>query len=214
MKDKMRNISKKEIKNMDRFRRANLLTSLSGIKAAMLVATLSKKNISNVAIFSSLIHLGSNPGLIGLLIRPQTKRVSDTYENIKFNNTFTINHVNKDIIKKAHYTSAKTHSNTSEFDDVGLHEEYIDGFKSPFVKESHIGLGLIYSDEILLSNDCTLIIGEIDNIKLNGDLSIENGKIDYSESCSVAVDGISNYYELNLIEKHDYIGSRKIPKKN
>ena len=39
-------------------------------------------------------------------------------------------------------------------------------------------------------------------------------KIDYSQSCSVAVDGISNYYELNLIEKHDYIGSRKILKKN
>ena len=88
MKDKMRNISKKEIKKMDRFRRANLLTSLSGIKAAMLVATLSKKNISKVAIFSSLIHLGSNPGVIGLLIRHQTKRVSDTYENIKFNNKY------------------------------------------------------------------------------------------------------------------------------
>ena len=91
----MRNISKKEIIEMDRFTRANLLTSVSGIKAAMLVATLSIKNISNVAIFSSVIHLGSNPGLIGLLIRPQTKRVSDTYQNIKFNNTFTINHVNK-----------------------------------------------------------------------------------------------------------------------
>ncbi len=198
---------------MDRFTRANLLTSLSGIKAAMLVGTLSKTNVSNVTIFSSTVHLGSNPGLIGLLVRPQTIRVSDTYKNIKSNNTFTINHVNKDIIKKAHYTSAKTLSNTSEFDDVGLQEEYIDGFKSPFVKESDIGLGLIYSDEILLSNDCTLIVGEIDNIKLNNDLSIENGLIDLSEACSIGVDGISNYYELNLTEKHNYIGGGKFPNK-
>lgn len=213
MKDKMRKICKKEIIEMDRFTRANLLTSLSGIKSAMLVSTLSKTNVSNVAIFSSVVHLGSNPGLIGILIRPQTKRVSDTYQNIKYNNTFTINHINKDIIKKAHYTSAKTPSNTSEFDDVGLQEEYIDGFKSPFVKESDIGLGLIYSDEILLSNDCILIIGEIDNIKLNNNLSIENGLIDFSKSCSVGVDGISHYYELNLIEKHDYIGTGKFPNK-
>ena len=60
MKDKMRNICKKEIVEMDRLKRANLLTSLSGIKAAMLVGTLSRENISNVAIFSSIIHLGSN----------------------------------------------------------------------------------------------------------------------------------------------------------
>tara|TARA_Y100001935_G_C17167518_1_gene438504 strand:+ start:114 stop:758 length:645 start_codon:yes stop_codon:yes gene_type:complete len=213
MKDKMKNLTKNDITKMDRFDRVNLITSVSGIKAAMLIGTISKLSISNVAIFSSIIHLGSNPPLIGLLIRPQTKRVSDTYQNIKFNNTFTINHVNKDIIKKAHYTSAKTHSNTSEFDDVELNEEYIDGFKSPFVKESDIGLGIIYRDEILLTNDCTLIIGEIDNIKLNSDSSIENGLINYSESCSVAVDGISNYYELNLIEKHNYIGRGKLPKK-
>ena len=153
MKDKMRNICKKEILEMDRLKRANLLTSLSGIKAAMLVGTLSKKNISNVAIFSSIIHLGSNPSLIGLLIRPQTKRTSDTYSNIKSNKVFTINHVNKNMIKKAHYTSAKTDSSTSEFNDVGLTEKYVDNFKSPFVKESYIGLGLIYNDEILLSNN-------------------------------------------------------------
>ena len=41
MKDKMRNIYKKEIIEMDRFERVNLLTSLSGIKAASLVGTVS-----------------------------------------------------------------------------------------------------------------------------------------------------------------------------
>ena len=35
MKDKMRNICKKEILEMDRLKRANLLTSLSGIKAPL-----------------------------------------------------------------------------------------------------------------------------------------------------------------------------------
>ena len=212
MKGKMINITKKNIENMNRFDRANLISSISGIKPAMLVGTVSKKNISNVAIFSSIIHLGSNPGLIGLLIRPQNKRVSDTYENIKLVKSFTINHINEDIIKKSHYTSAKTNSNTSEFDDVKLTEEYINNFHSPFVKESDIGIGLLFSQEILLSNNCKLIIGEIDNIKLNKNIATNEGIIDLTSSNSVGVDGIGTYYNLSKSQQHIYVGSKQIPK--
>tara|TARA_Y100001980_G_C14477192_1_gene256318 strand:+ start:275 stop:925 length:651 start_codon:yes stop_codon:yes gene_type:complete len=212
MKDKMKNLSKKDIMKMDRFDRVNLISSVSGIKAAMLIGTISKHNISNVAIFSSIIHLGSNPALIGLLIRPQTKRVSDTYQNIKSNKSFTINHVNKNIISKAHYTSAKTSSNTSEFDDVGLTEEYIGNLQSPFVKEADVGLGLIYCDEISLSNKCILVIGEIDNIKLRNDLADVNGLINLSNYNSIGVDGIGHYYKLNLTKNYEYVGTRKVPK--
>ena len=212
MKDKMKNLTKKDIIKMDRFDRVNLISSVSGIKAAMLIGTISKHNISNVAIFSSIIHLGSNPALIGLLIRPQTKRVSDTYQNIKSNKSFTINHVNKNIISKAHYTSAKTSSNTSEFDDVGLTEEYIGNLQSPFVKEADVGLGLIYCDEISLSNKCILVIGEIDNIKLRNDLADVNGLINLSNYNSIGVDGIGHYYKLNLTKNYEYVGTRKVPK--
>ena len=212
MKDKMKNLSKKDIMKMDRFDRVNLISSVSGIKAAMLIGTISKHNISNVAIFSSIIHLGSNPALIGLLIRPQTKRVSDTYRNIKSNKSFTINHVNKNIISKAHYTSAKTSSNTSEFDDVGLTEEYIGNLQSPFVKEADVGLGLIYCDEISLSNKCILVIGEIDNIKLKNDFADVNGLINLSDCNSIGVDGIGHYYKLNLTKNYEYVGTRKVPK--
>ena len=208
----MKNLSKKDIMKMDRFDRVNLISSVSGIKAAMLIGTISKHNISNVAIFSSIIHLGSNPALIGLLIRPQTKRVSDTYQNIKSNKSFTINHVNKNIISKAHYTSAKTSSNTSEFDDVGLTEEYIGNLQSPFVKEADVGLGLIYFDEISLSNKCILVIGEIDNIKLKNDFADVNGLINLSDCNSIGVDGIGHYYKLNLTKNYEYVGTRKVPK--
>ena len=207
----MRNIYKREIIEMDRFERVNLLTSLSGIKAASLVGTISNRNVSNVAIFSSIIHLGSNPPLVGLLIRPQTKKISDTYVNIKSNNSFTINHVNENIIKKSHYTSAKTDSAKSEFDDVGLTEEYIDNFLSPFVKESDIGFGLLYDEEILLSNNCKLIIGEIDNIKLNKNIKSKNGIIDLANSNSIGVDGIGTYYKLSKSECHEYIGKTSLP---
>ena len=212
MKDKMKNLTKKDIIKMDRFDRVNLISSVSGIKAAMLIGTISKHNISNVAIFSSIIHLGSNPALIGLLIRPQTKRVSDTYQNIKSNKSFTINHVNKNIISKAHYTSAKTSSNTSEFDDVGLTEEYIGNLQSPFVKEADVGLGMIYCDEISLSNKCILVIGEIDNIKLKNDFADVNGLINLSDCNSIGVDGIGHYYKLNLTKNYEYVGTRKVPK--
>ena len=213
MKDKMRNIYKNDIIKMDRFERANLLTSLSGIKAASLVGTVSNQSVSNVAIFSSIIHLGSNPGLVGLLIRPQTKKISDTYVNIKSSKSFTINHVNKNIIKKSHYTSAKTESSSSEFDAVGLTEEYIDNFLSPFVKESDIGFGLLYNQEILLPNNCKLIVGEIDSIKLNKNIKSENGIIDLANSDSIGVDGIGTYYKLIKSESHEYIGTSILPNK-
>ena len=49
-----------DIINLDRFYRINLINSITGIKPANLVGT--KNNISeNLAIFSSLVHNGSNP---------------------------------------------------------------------------------------------------------------------------------------------------------
>ena len=52
-----------DIKNLDKVYRLNLINSITGIKPANLIATRSKNGVDNVAIFSSVVHLGSNPAI-------------------------------------------------------------------------------------------------------------------------------------------------------
>ena len=59
--------SKKDIINASRIHRLNLINSITGIKPANLIGTISKDGHTNLAIFSSVIHLGSNPALIDSL---------------------------------------------------------------------------------------------------------------------------------------------------
>ena len=61
-----------EILDLDRVFRLNLINSVTGFKPAVLIATKSRDGQENVAIFSSVVHLGSTPPLIGFIMRPTT----------------------------------------------------------------------------------------------------------------------------------------------
>ena len=63
--------TKADFENMSRVERLNLINSCSGIKPANLIGTQSAAGQPNVAIFSSVVHLGSNPALFGMVFRPQ-----------------------------------------------------------------------------------------------------------------------------------------------
>ena len=56
-----------DIRNEDRLRRLNLINSVTGIKPANLIGTISEAGVPNLAIFSSVFHLGTNPALRQLL---------------------------------------------------------------------------------------------------------------------------------------------------
>ena len=73
--------SDEDIIHMPKVRRLNIINSITGIKPANLIGTMIKNNL-NLAIFSSVVHLGSNPALIGFILRPQQKIRRHTYENI------------------------------------------------------------------------------------------------------------------------------------
>ena len=120
-----------DIKNLDKVYRLNLINSITGIKPANLIATRSKDGVDNVAIFSSVVHLGSNPAMIGFVMRPQSNINSDTYQNILDSKCYTINHITEKIYKKAHMTSGKT--DQSEFDILDIDKESCD-FEGSFYK--------------------------------------------------------------------------------
>ena len=118
---------------MEKVERLNLINSCTGYKSANLIATKSENGESNVAIFSSITHLGSDPALLGFIMRPTTVP-RDTYKNIKETGFFTVNHITENMIADAHHTSANYDFGVSEFDKTNLEEEYKNEIDFPFVK--------------------------------------------------------------------------------
>ena len=117
--------TKQEIQQMDRVKRLKLINSVSGIKPANLIGTSDIEGRTNLAIFSSVLHLGSDPALLGFIVRPTGEVSRHTYENIMQNGEYTLNHVHRSFMERAHYTSAKFEKEVSEFEACHLTEEFI-----------------------------------------------------------------------------------------
>ena len=117
----MAKFSLDDINQMHHLYRINLINSCSGYKSANLIGTKDSAGTSNVAVFSSITHLGSNPGLLGFFLRPTTV-IRNTYDNIKTTGKYTLNHIHEGILEDAHHTSAKYDSSISEFDVTSLIE--------------------------------------------------------------------------------------------
>ena len=135
----MQHFNTNDIQGFSKLYRLNLINSITGYKSANMIGTKSNSGQENVAIFSSITHLGSNPALLHFTLRPNTVP-RDTYKNIKENYFFTVNHVSLGQIEQAHHTSAKYDENISEFDQTQLESEYRLDWHAPFVKSSPIGL--------------------------------------------------------------------------
>ena len=98
-------LNKSQIGNLDYRFRIRLINSISGPKPACLIGTKSVTKGVNLGIFNSITHIGSNPPLIGFILRPNEKVRRDTYDNILEEKYFTINHVNSSISERSHWTS-------------------------------------------------------------------------------------------------------------
>lgn len=197
-------LNKEEILHYEKNYRANLINSVSGFKSANLIGTVSSKGNTNLAIFSSVIHVGANPPLIGLLMRPVSVP-RHTYLNIKETNQFTINHVNSSIYKNAHLTSARFNEEESEFTKCGLTEEYLNDFKAPFVKESKIKMSVKFIEENeIKANSTILIIGEIQSIYLPDNIIEDDGSLNIEKADTAAISGLYSYHKTTLIEKLAY----------
>ncbi len=188
------NFTSNEITNMETRKRSAFMNSLSGFKSASLIGTIDDQNNVNLAIFSSVIHLGSNPALIGFVNRPDTVD-RHTFENILETNCFTINHINKSIYKQAHQTSARYPKDISEFDATRLTPEFQNNFKAPFVKESHIKYGLEFIEKHELKiNGTILVIGKVVEVILPESCLLSDGAIDIEMAETIAISGLDSYH--------------------
>ncbi len=189
----MPHFSTSDFNNMHHVYRINLINSCSGFKSANLIGTKSSSGISNVAIFSSVTHIGSDPALLGFFLRPTTV-VRNSYDNIKETGCFTINHIHESILQDAHHTSAKYDSQISEFDVTQLTEDYKNGFYAPFVKQSPIQMAMTYVEEYpIKANGTILLIGAIADLYIQDNLLEKDGFVNLSEAKVAAINGLDGY---------------------
>ena len=200
----MKHISKQDLNAMNSIYKLNLINSCTGYKSANLIGTVSIENIHNVAVFSSITHLGSDPALLTFIVRPTTVP-RDTYKNIIDNKEFTVNHINVEDIKEAHHTSARYPSVISEFDVTNLEKEFKDDYKAPFVKSSRIKLGCKYLNQYeIKENNTLLMVAEINDIYFNEDIIQKDGWLNLDIAKTVTVNGLDGYALPSLVQRFEY----------
>ncbi|MFT4661246.1 MAG: flavin reductase (DIM6/NTAB) family NADH-FMN oxidoreductase RutF [Patiriisocius sp.] len=204
--------TKEQIEQLDRITRLKIINSVTGIKPANLIGTINDKGNTNLAVFSSIVHLGSSPALLGFISRPLIKGFGHTYRNIQDNECYTINHIHPEFVKNAHYTSAKFADEISEFKRCNLSEEYINDFKAPFVKESSFKIGMRFIEAIDIKiNGTVLVIGEIEHLVLPETAKVED-EIDLEATKGVGISGLNSYYSLKKIDSYPYVRVDEVPK--
>ncbi len=200
-------ILENDIYGFEKNYRRNLINSISGFKSLNLIGTKNEKGSENLALFSQVIHIGAMPPLIGVLFRPNAMNSKrHTLNNIEKTGYYTLNHVNSKIYQQAHQTSAKYPEGISEFECCNLTPEYILDFYAPFVKESHIKIGLEFVEKYIINiNQTELVIGKIKHIIITNENAIEeDGQVKLELSDSLTVCGLNSYYTAELIEKMPY----------
>lgn len=207
--EKIIHFDTEKIAGLDKRFRANFINSITGYKSANLIGTICHMGVSNLAIFSSVTHIGSDPALLGFITRPTTVS-RDTYSNIKATRQFTVNHIHSGIYKKAHQTAARYESNTSEFDATGLTEDYVHGFKAPFLAEAHIRIACEYINEYpIVENGTVLVIGAIKDIYLPEHSLHSDGWINLALVDGVTVNGLDSYARTEVIDRLSYAKTDK-----
>lgn len=197
-------INKELIASLEKQKRVHLINSLSGFKSVALVGTADKNYTTNLAIFSSFFHIGANPPLIGMIFRPSPPE-RDTMSNILDTGFYTINHINENIFRQAHQTSARYDKNISEFDVTGLQSEYKNDFFAPFVAESHIQLGVVFKEKIdIFINNTTMIIGEITQIYIPENCLLDDGFIDLEKANTITCSGLDSYHKTMQLDRLSY----------
>lgn len=200
----MKAISKEAIARMEKVPRLNLVNSCTGYKSTNLIATKSIDGQSNVAIFSSVTHLGSEPPLIGFIMRPTTVP-RDTYKNIKKTGYFSVNHVTVDMIEDAHHTSANYDLGISEFDKTNLKEEYKTDIEIPFVKGSPVQLYCKYVNEYYIKENNTIhIVASIEELFFDEQLQHEDGWLQIDKGNVIALNGLDGYCLPKLVDRFQY----------
>ena len=196
--------SQNHIEAMEKRFRTTFINSLPGYKCLHLLGTVNRDGVSNLGLFNSIVHIGANPPLLGIVFRPDSQD-HDSLENIKNSAEFTLNNVLPNWFQRAHQASARFPSGTSEFEPCGFKEHYIDHFKAPFVSESSVKIGLELREIIEVKlNNTKIVIAEIIHVILNEGLISQDGYLDHKKAGTVTVSGLDSYFSTEELARLPY----------
>jgi flavin reductase (DIM6/NTAB) family NADH-FMN oxidoreductase RutF len=198
----MRQFDSGQLAQLDATFRRNLINCLPGYKPLQLIGTQNAAGVTNLALFSQIIHLGAAPPLIGVLFRPHTVK-RDTLENILETRSFTLNQVLTEWHVKAHWTAANWEG--SEFEATGLIEERKAGFSAPFVTGSPVQLGCVLEEvQTLQINQTVLVIARIEQVFVAEKGLREDGTLNYDALGTVSVTGLDEYHQGQSLGRLSY----------
>lgn len=207
-----KHISLQDILNYEQRYRTTFINSLGGFKSTALIGSRGGDGYTNLAIFNSFFHVGANPPYFGFVVRPDSVD-RHTLSNIMDCKEFTVNHVAESFYTKAHQTSARYEKEISEFDAVGLTEEFVNGNYVPYVKESRVKIYATFSQRIDVSvNNTIIIIAKIKEVVLPQDCIGEDGYVDLNKAGSVTTAGLDSYFVSKPLERLPYAKPQQFQK--
>lgn len=196
-------LSRADIDALDRRHRTNLVNCLSGFKGVNLLGTADRQGRTNLAIMSSTFHVGAAPPLIGLVLRPHSVP-RHSLENLLETGDYTLNHVDRSMVERAHRTSARWPREVSEFDACGFTAEYTDAVAAPYVAESPVRIALSLAERHTLLNETVLLIGEMRELRLREDRRADDGQLDLAALEVVTACGLDEYHETRRLIRLPY----------
>ena len=200
----MKTLRSHDLEAMDPRVRVQFATSLPGVKPVCLVGTRNAAGIGNLAPFSSVVHLGSNPAWLGMVTRPDVVE-RHTLANILESGCWTLNHLHPGIVEAAHQCSARYPADVSEFDATGLTEHREPDFAAPFVAESRFRIGLELAALIdIPSNGTKLIIGRVMIVQVEESRLHADGSIHLEGLDVVASTALDTYFGITPLVRLPY----------
>lgn len=193
-----------QLMEMEQRQRAHLINSIGGFKSVALIGSIDPLGQTNVAIFSSIVHIGSNPPLLSFIMRPDSVE-RHTLANILDTRFYTINHINAQIYEQAHQTSARYPKSMSEFDATRLTPQFKNEFVAPFVEESQIQLAMEFKERLDISiNQTIMIIGEVKAIHFPSDCLAPDGFMNIEKAGTITVAGLDSYHTTQPLQRLPY----------
>ena len=178
----------------DRAYRRNFFNTLPGPRGVHLIGTKGHRGTENLGVFSSVIHLGASPALLGFHLRPLTVP-RHTYHHLRAQGWFTLNTLHPDILEQGHQTSANYPLGTSEFSATGLTPEYSELCKAPYVREAQVRIGLTFEEEHHIAANGTLfIVGRVQEVFVPEEAVAEDGHVDHERLATLTVAGLDTYF--------------------
>ncbi len=204
-------LSQEDIGQFEQRYRTAFVNSLAGFRQAVLVGTRAAGGQTNLAIFNSLIHLGADPALFGLITRPGTVQ-RDTLQNIMETKTYTLNYIPAAFYQQAHQTSARYDKGISEFEQVGFKSVYDPSCYAPFVADAVVKIAMSLEDKIPIPlNGTALIVGRITQVHINDEMVGTDGFVNLSAAAVLISQGLDAYFVSQPIGRLPYAKPSKQP---